>query len=507
MRFSRRLMMTVLIVVLVAAACSGTDTADDAAGSAADEAPATTATFRTGPTVDETVPDEFAALPLGEKIDQFLETPTSELATSIAAEMAADGDPRWGPWLLDLLRLGPSNLTDERVAEALAVISGIERDDDNFVTDDYRIYGGWVYDQAIDPGPGYRDFKLGLYGPLDDDFESLLASVEDDVTLSRIQWGGVPRGGIPELNEPARVTPAEADWMEPDEIVFGAVVDGEAVAYPFRILGHHELANDTIAGNPVALVFCTLCRTALLFDRRIPAAAQGDPEDESGADELVVDLQTSGLLSNSNKIMVDIQTDTLWSHLEGVGIGGPLDGVRLAQLPLETTTWGDWLAANPDTEVLDIPDPVFPENPEQGGPAYTYKPDSPYPGYYDNPEVWFPILDTPTDDIALKDAVLGLRAGSDTLAVSVDAIVAEGPRVFAVGDTLVLLVPNGAAGARAYDATDSGLVDGDNPEVEADIEVAVLSGGTTLPRLIVDQGFWFAWFGNNPTTDWWPRAG
>ena len=503
MRFSPRPAAVGVALLLLVAACSDGGAPSEPAsgendGESAETNSSTTATFRTGPTVADGVPDEIAALPLDEKVDRFLETPTSPLASSIAADMAADGDPRWGPWLLDLLRLGPSNLTDERVAEALAAISGIERDPDNFVTDDYRIYGGWVYDEAIDPGPGYREWKLGLYGPLDDDFAALLDSVQDDVTLSLIQWGGVPRGGIPELNDPARVSIAEADWMEPDEIVFGTVIDGTAVAYPFRILGHHELANDTIGDTPIAVVFCTLCRTALLFDRRV--------EGPDGA-ATVLDLQTSGLLSNSNKIMVDVQTDTLWSHLEGVGIGGPLDGVELSQLPLETSTWADWVAANPDTVVLDLPDPVFPENPEQGGPAYAYEPDSPYPGYYDNPEVWFPILDTPTDDIELKDEVLGLRSGDQTLAVAVDAITAEGPRVFTVGSATVLVAPNGSAGARAYDASAAGLVDGDRPNVETDTERAVLDDGTELPRLTVDQGFWFAWFGNNPTTDWWPRRG
>lgn len=494
MRPPLRTLALSLAVLVSAAACSSDPAADDA--DEATEGSTTTATFRTDPTIDDTVPDEFAALSLEEKIEQFLELSNSRLASSIAADMAEDGDRRWGPWLLDLLRLGPSNLTDRDVAEAMARISGIERDPSNFITDDYRIYGGWVYDQAVDPGPGYREWKLGLYGPLDQDFAGLLDSVQDDVVLSRIQWGGVPRGGIPELNDPARVSAAEADWMEPDEIVFGAEIGGTAVAYPFRILGHHELANDTVAGTPVSVVFCTLCRTALLFDRRV---------DGPDSTEIVLDLQTSGLLSNSNKIMVDVQTDTLWSHLEGVGIGGPLEGTELAQLPLETTTWGAWLEANPDTAVLAIPDPVFPENPEEGGPAYSYEPNSPYPGYYDNPEVWFPILDTPTDDLDLKDQVLGLRSGDDALAVSVDAIVADGPQTFTVGNTTVLVAPNGQAGARAYDATGTDLTVGPHPDVETTTDRAVLADGTVLPRLTVDQGFWFAWFGNNPATDWWPR--
>ena len=169
----------------------------------------------------------------------------------------------------------------------------------------------------------------------------------DEVLLSQIQWGGVARGGIPELNDPVRLPASSADWMTAEELVLGVVVDGEAMAYPVRILAHHELANDEIAGIPVSMVYCTLCRSGLLFDRRVDGA--------------VLDFQTSGLLVESNKIMVDVQTDTLWRHQTGIGLSGPLEGVELAQYPVLTTTWAEWPEADPDTEVLDIPGPIFPD--------------------------------------------------------------------------------------------------------------------------------------------------
>ncbi len=498
-RNRRRTTLGVAVLVslaLVAAACSDGDSdasvtaapTDDGAGST------TTTTFRTVDDVETEVSDEFAALDLQGRIDAFLDQPNSARAGAVAEAMAADGDPRWGPWLLDLLRLGPSNVTDEQVAQAMADISGIERTSEQFITEDYRVYGQWVYDQAIDPGEGYRTWKEGLYGPIDDEYPALLASVGDDLLLSRIQWGGVPRGGIPELNQPERVAASAADWMEPQEVVFGAVIEGEAVAYPFRILGHHELANDTVAGVPIALVFCTLCRTALLFDRRVEGQ--------------VLDFQTSGLLESSNKIMVDNQTDTLWSHLEATGIGGPLDGVVLDQFALETTTWEAWTEAHPDTEVLAIPGPIFSDIPEQPPIVYDYEADSAYRFYYDDPEVWFPILDTPTDEIALKQNVVGLDLGGEQLAITVDGIVEAGPRVFEVGDRTVAVVPTSAAGVRVYDAAGTGLVAGDVPELTgSDTDTATLVDGTVLARLVVEQGLWFAWFGNHPETDWWPRAG
>ena len=491
---SGRLLGLGLALGLVAAACSDTSTVDSAgADEQAADATTTSATFRTLPSVEEEAPPAFVELDLEEKIAEFLETPSSALASNIAVDMALDGDPRWAPWLIDLLRLGPSNVTDQQVAGALSAISGIERPESGLNNDDYRVFGQWVYDEAIEPGPGYREWKIALYSPIDEDYEALLGSVEDDVVLSRIQWGGVPRGGIPELNDAERVSAAEADWMEDDEIVFGAEIDGVAVAYPFRILGHHELANDTIGETPVSLIFCTLCRTALLFDRRVEGQ--------------VLDFQTSGMLTNSNKIMVDNQTDTLWSHLEGTGLAGELEGVELEQFALETTTWGEWLEVHPDTETLAIPRPIFSDNPEQGAIAYAYEADSAYRFYYDDPNVWFPILDTPTQDIELKEAIIGLDANDAQLALAVDSIVAEGPRVFVVGGNPILVVPSGSAGARAYDGAGTDLADGDRPDFESDGDRAVLADGTELPRLIVDQGLWFAWFGNNPTTDWWPREG
>ncbi|MCP3855643.1 MAG: DUF3179 domain-containing protein [Actinomycetia bacterium] len=493
----RRFAALTVATALTAAACGGSDAAESSSETPLDQtlAPATTTTTDTGPADDIGDGDEteapFLQLELEEKIDAFQEAPNSVLATNVATEMALDGDKRWGPWLLDLLRMGDSTALDDQVAGALEIISGV--DNPGFITESYRVYGQWVTDEDIDPGPGYRDWKMTLLGQIDEEFAVLLDGVTDDRELSLIQWGGVTRGGIPELNHQERVPASEADWMTDDEIVFAVEVDDIAVAYPFRILGHHELANDTIGDTPVSLVFCTLCRTALLFDRRVEGR--------------VLDFQTSGLLTNSNKIMVDNQTDTLWSHLLAKGISGPLKGIELDQHPVEATTWADWAEANPDGETLTIPSPIFfPGQPERPPIAYEYDPESAYDFYYNDPDVWFPILDTPNESFPLKTEVLGIEIGGAELALQVEALAGEGPRVFVAGDTPLLVVPNGA-GARVYDGSDLDLADGDRPEIITETSGGVeLADGSALPRLVVDQGFWFAWFNNHPNTQWWPRA-
>ena len=490
----RRAIMVVVALALVAAACGGgggdAERADEATGRSTGGDGTAADTPVEEPEV-EAPSDEFVSLELEAKIADFLAAPTSAKGALVAEAMGRSGDPRWGAWLLDLYRLGRSTRIDAAASAAFQELSGIEVVGQR--TDDYRNFGNWVYNAGIDPGEGYRQWKLGVYGSIDPEFAELLAETPDDVLLSQIQWGGVTRGGIPELNQPARVPAATADWMVDDEVILGAVIDGEAVAYPIRIMGHHELANDEIAGVPVSMVYCTLCRSGLLFDRRV-----GD---------LVLDFQTSGLLIESNKIMVDVQTDTLWRHQTGVGLAGELADVELTQYPVLTTTWGEWLAEHPDSEVLDIPDPIFPDasvSPEQPAVAYSYEAGEAYRFYYEDPDVWFPVFDTP-EVFELKESVLGFVDGDDELAVQVAGLVEAGPQVFIVGETAVAAVPT-SAGALVYDVGGSGLEAGPLTGIaEADSGGLRLDDGSTWERVAAPQLFWFAWFGQHPSTDWWPR--
>ncbi len=433
-----------------------------------------------------------------ERIDAFLDGPNSRDGADLALAMGVSGDPRWGPWLLDIYRLGRSTRIDQAAAAALSNLSGQEPV--GLRTDDYRIYGNWVYREAPDPGEGYRRWKTGLYGSIDTEFADLLDEVPDDLLLSQIQWGGVARGGIPELNDPVRLPAAAAEFMTDDELVLGVVVEGEAVAYPVRILAHHELANDEIAGVPVSMVYCTLCRSGLLFDRRVGGGSDGA--------EQVLDFQTSGLLVESNKIMVDVQTDSLWRHQTGVALSGPLEGTELNQFPVLTTTWAEWLEANPDTETLDLPAPIFPDaatSPEQPPIAYSYDPDDAYRFYYEDPDVWFPIFDTP-DVFELKEPVIGLVDGEDALAVQVSGLASEGAQVFEVGDRVVALIP-GPAGARAYDVAGAEVAAGPLAAgFDADDSTLTLGDGSSWPRVTAPQLFWFAWFGQHPDTATWPSS-
>ena len=403
-------------------------------------------------TFEPTATDEQVQTAIG----VFVDSSTSANARALVETIAGNRNERWVPWLIALLRINTSNRVSELIRNTLEAITGIESR--NRVAD-MNSYGSWSQTRELDGGAGYVDFKATLYERIDGAFGPLIRSVVNQAEVAAIQWGGVGIGGIPELNDPARVPAAEADWMIDDEIVLGVIVNDEAVAYPLRILARHELANDTIGGEDLALVYCTLCRSALVFERDVAGQK--------------LDFLTSGLLLNSNKIMYDPQTGTLWSHLRGIGIGGPLIGTELVVRPINHLRWSDWIAENPDSEVLELPRPIFFDIPDRPPIAYDYTPGEAYRSYYDNPDVWFPVRDVP-GVFSIKTEVVGISRNGDDVAFDVTAFNAlKQTTQIEVGGELLTVEPTGV-GVRVFDAS------GD--------------------RILTEQSFWFAWHANHPDT-------
>ena len=406
---------------------------------------------------------------------------------ALASRMGATGDVRWVPYLMDLLRLSGSERFSSVVQSALHRLTGVEAPSD--ALDAYNAFGAWMLAAVPDPGPDYIRFKGIAYGRIDPELGFLLGQVSDPVLASRLQWGGVSRGGIPEINDPKVIPVAEAGHMAPDELVFGAVHQGEARAYPLRILDFNELANDSLGGEPVALANCTLCRTGILFSRKVGAR--------------VLDFETSGLLLNSNKVMVDKQTSTLWEHLSGKALAGPLKGSVLRRLSLTVTTWSDWLATHPASGVLAIPNGV-------PYARYSYEPGRAYAQYYASQQLWFPVL-SPPPVFPPKAEVATLELGGSALAVEVSSLVKRGAVALRLAGRPVLAVAT-AHGARFYEgegpvaAGPSGLTAAGAPVTVTEDELR-LPDGRSLPRLTSGQSFWFAWFTQHPDTEWWPRAG
>ena len=160
-----------------------------------------------------------------------------------------------------------------------------------------------------------------------------------NIDLSTLMSGGPPKDGIPSVDNPSFVSVGEAsNWVSPEEPVILLEHKGTARAYPLQILTHHEIVNDRVAGTPVAVTFCPLCYSALVFERTL----DGEP----------VEFGVSGLLRNSDLVMYDRKTETLWQQLTGKAIVGDLAGRTLTQIPSQIVSFRQFGETHPDGAVL-----------------------------------------------------------------------------------------------------------------------------------------------------------
>ena len=223
------------------------------------------------------------------------------------------------------------------------------------------------------------------------------------VPLNEFMGGGPPRDGIPPIDEPTFDTVAEAgEYLEPREPVIEVELNGEARAYPLRVLVWHEIANDTIGDTPISVTFCPLCYTAIVFDRRF----KGE----------VLDFGTSGNLRNSDLVMWDRQTETWWQQFSGEGVIGLHAGELLTQIPATIAAWEDFAARHPDGTVLS----------SNTGFDRPYG-QQPYVGYdtIDQPP-FFPVANIDDDRLPPKERVALIDRPGDTVVVSFGALEAAG---------------------------------------------------------------------------------
>jgi hypothetical protein len=191
--------------------------------------------------------------------------------------------------------------------------------------------------------PEYAAFKARLFATIDPRFRAYFSADRNtSIRLDEVRWGGVLQIGIPPLRSPAMVAATEADYLDDGNIVFGIEIDGDARAYPKRILAWHEMFVDNIAQIPVIGVYCTLCGSMIIYETQV-----GSVNYQMG---------TSGFLYRSNKLMYDRTTQSLWNTLWGKPVIGPLVGknIQLKRRSVVTTSWGEWRRRHPDTTVLSL---------------------------------------------------------------------------------------------------------------------------------------------------------
>ncbi len=157
----------------------------------------------------------------------------------------------------------------------------------------------------------------------------------------KIEQGCPEKDCIPSIDEPKFEAVENAgDWLEDEDLIFGVEIQGIVRGYPQKILNWHEIVNDSIKGEPIAVTFCPLCGSAFAF-RRIVNSQE-------------VDFGVSGKLYNSNLIMYDRTEENYWQQETGLAIVGPAveRDEKLETVPMISLNWNDWKELYPDSEIL-----------------------------------------------------------------------------------------------------------------------------------------------------------
>ena len=285
------------------------------------------------------------------------------------------------------------------------------------------------------------------------------------VPLSEFQSGGPGKDGIPSIDAPRFAPASEIRFLRPPEPVIELTVGKTVRGYPIQILIWHEIANDTVGGVPVAVTFCPLCNTALVFDRRVQGRT--------------LDFGVSGNLRNSDLVMYDRQTESWWQQFGGRALVGDLAGMRLRQLASRIVSWEQFKREHPNAEVLTR---------ETGAPR-SYG-SNPYVGYDDvSSPPFFATKNSGDSRLQPKERVVFLEHGKETAAVPHSTL--ERKKVVRVklgGATYVV-----RARTRVASALDDGTIANGRKVLTADVRVNGKPAAFTEP-------FWFAVAAFRPDT-------
>lgn len=403
---------------------------------------------------------------------------------------ARPGSPPAGPASFG----GPARRPTPEGLARQRLIRFLERQTGQRFGNDLGAWRRWMWSLPTNPHPDHLAFKARVYGRIDPRMALFFRPGSPTaIRLDEIDWGGVVPNGIPPLRRLEILEAAEARYLRDGHVIFGIVVNGEARAYPRRILAWHELALDRLGGIDLAIVYCTLCGTVIPWERTVAGRA--------------FTFGTSGLLYQSNKLMFDEETASLWSSMEGVPVVGPLvgKGLRLVPRPVVTTTWGEWRREHPETTVIGL-DTGFERDYSEG---------AAYRDYFATDRLMFAVS---RSDARLKnkDEVLALRvpgAGGreQPVAVSVKRLRSEpvlhldvagrrlvvitsqagANRVFERGDEHFVALERGGdvrdAAGQKWRVTETALVSKDDP-------------ARRLARVAAHRAFWFGWYAQFPDT-------
>jgi hypothetical protein len=405
----------------------------------------------------------------------------TKIRRAAAKEIERRQDPSAIPCLVELLRISKFN----QYGDAQLLLRQLTKQ--NFDNNWFR-WQEWLSQQMIPLPPQFIEWKSALLQLIDPNFGRFLyAEAPLRIRAEEIVWGGVKVDGIPALMNPKLSNATEADYLRGNDVVFGVEINGDARAYPHRLLDSHEMLNDVVGGQPVSLAYCTLCRAGILFDTKV-----GDR---------VFTFGSSGLLYRSNKLMYDHQTESLWLTIPGEPVSGKLadSGLKLKQLPVVVTTWERWRKQHPTTKVLSL----------DTGYNRDYRAGAWYGEYFASPELMFPV---PLRDARLqpKDEVFALLLNGQPKAYALKKLKKQPVVNDRVGNEAIVLLRESKTGAvRAYFRRSQEFRKFDGETAESSdgkqwrVTEAALMDTTTGERLLRASGhiaYWFGWINFYPHT-------
>lgn len=275
------------------------------------------------------------------------------------------------------------------------------------------------------------------------------------VPLNAVQSGGPPRDGIPAIDRPKFVAAHQARFMRAEDLVLSVTLEGQTRAYPLRILVWHEIVNDRFGDRFIVVTYCPLCGTAMAFDRRIQGRT--------------LSFGVSGLLYQSDVLLYDRQTESLWTQLGMKSISGPLVGTPLPWLASEQLTFAAWRQKYPQGLVLST-DTGFRQDYAR----------NPYQDYEQRGHAMFPVP-MRRKDLPEKEWVVGILVNGVPKAYPVAWFTAKTTFQDRLGDTAIEF---------SYDP------------VSRHASVKQAATGEPIPQVMV---YWFAWQAFYPETELWQR--
>jgi hypothetical protein len=282
--------------------------------------------------------------------------------------------------------------------------------------------------------------------------------------------------------------------VDADDKVLAIRIGVTVHAYPIRIMGYHHIVNDVVGDVPIAVTYCTLCHTGLVWSRIL--------------DGRTLHFRLAGI-NNGNALMRDEETSSIWQQSTGESIFGPLKGRQLALIHSDELTFGQWRKEEPDGLVL--------------------KPDAPYQSEYEAKD-WEEhvdktptVIDTRKSGISPHELMLGVTISGNSKAYPIRAILAAKviqDRI--AGNSILILVGPDQSSIRVFQArlSDQPMTFLPNKDASQSGQVASIEdvetgsiwnfqgcavdgklAGSCLKRLDANKDYWFDWMNHHPAAE------